>query len=147
MTLDRVPCINKMKWNMTRCLWKKNDRPSVFLIIWRENLRSGEKYRHVHTHSHTHWKFKVLLQDKTLMHRAYTEHAHTWRTCTYPDSLKTHTLLHTFSASSNSARKSILCFWCPSVLRDLLSLSEEPLLQLHFPGILRFQEYSHTEEK
>lgn len=78
----------------------------------------------------------ALLQDKTqetLIHTAYT---YTPLKCT--DTLEAVTHSHTLSAFSKSARKFILCFWCPSLFRDLLSLSVEPLMLLSFPEILRF---------
>lgn len=78
---------------------KNNYRLSVFVIIWRENLRCGEK---IQTYSHTlvevskfkifKRRLKALLQDKTqetLMHRA--------QTCTHLTCMQVSWLTHLFS--------------------------------------------------
>lgn len=70
---------------------------------------------------------KIIKSHKTtdISLRPYRLLIHTIHTFTHQRC--SHTRSHTLSAFSKSARKIFLCFWCPSLLRDLPSLSEEPL--------------------
>lgn len=78
----------------------------------------------------------ALLQDKT--QETLIQTAHTCTPKVYRHSRSCHTHSHTLSSFRKSARKFILCFWCPSLFRDLLPLPEEPLMLRCFPEIMWF---------
>lgn len=63
----------------------------------------------------TEWETSILIT-YTCTHQEHTDTI---------EALKTHS--HTLLTFNKSARKIILCFWCPSQYRDLRSLSEELL--------------------
>ena len=68
----------------------------------------------------------ALLQDKT--HETLIHTTYTYTHQKYTDTIDSFTHnQHTSSAFTKSARNIILCFWCPSLFRDLLFLSEELL--------------------
>lgn len=90
----------------------------------------------------------ALLQDKT--QETLIQTAHTCTPKVYRHSRSCHTHSHTLSSFRKSARKFILCFWCPSLFRDLLPLPEEPLMLRCFPEImwfLRTQPYTKCWKK